>query len=321
MYQDAELFHEKALNIAINQNLIFEKVRALSGLGYVYREIGELEKALNYFKKALEHGKLSKNLINFSKGMEFEIGITFYALGDIENAYSIVSSIYDSSSESNNNIIAYELYILVQISLDLKDYLIADEYLNKLKSIAQETDDIFINAYARLSEALILKKSKRMKDKTKAQVILESLLSEDILDRPQIIFHLADLLLEELDAFGDLKIIDDFEGLLKRFKSLIAEKKMNPYQVQLLVLSGKLSMIKGDLSKGIKLLDDALKLTQDNNLGHLYKLVSLEKAKFENEFETWQKLMKDNSPIHERIELAKMRKYIQEAQRMVKKSS
>lgn len=141
----------------------------------------------------------------------------------------------------------------------VKDYL-SINYSSSLREI--------ISAVDKLSSATVLKNTKRIASRSKAQQILEGIVEEGSDFEIWLIamLFLCDLLLEELQAFGETGIIDEIEELVQKMDEIARKQRSLSILIELDILRAKLAFILGSSVKAFELLEEAQKIASDKGM-------------------------------------------------------
>lgn len=251
---------------------------ALNNLGWTYRLKGDFTKSLEYYLKALSLREKLKKIPD----------------------------------------IAESLINLVFISVDLHEREQAQEYLAKLKKISIQHSDEEMHRYTRLAEALFLKDGNTIKEKAKAQEILEELIVENPDSSSFAKFYLFEILFFELKMFGDPKTLVNMKKLVQGVQREARKEKSFLLAVKVLLLQAKLFMFEGDFKKAFKILDQAKVTAEDNDLGMMVATVMDEQKKISEDLDLYQELIDRNTTIQERIQKLKLEEYVEEAKKLLR---
>ncbi|MFX0123426.1 MAG: tetratricopeptide repeat protein [Candidatus Hodarchaeota archaeon] len=152
------------------------------------------------------------------------------------------------------------LYELCLLNLDQQKSNQVTKYLNELKDLMYTSDLKSPLIYSQLAEVHFLKQSKRFKEKSKAQDILQKLLEEENLTY-QIRYTcrtlLSDLMLEEVMVFGDEELFDETKPKFKQLTDLISSWNFKPANTKNLVLQAKLTLVEESTDQTFVFLDEA----------------------------------------------------------------
>ncbi|MFX0083976.1 MAG: hypothetical protein ACFE94_19695 [Candidatus Hodarchaeota archaeon] len=181
---------DRSLEYADNCITYYEKNDPLSFLlpfvqglkGWVYLFKGELNLALACGEKAISLiSKLNYQGPLFEKAEFYRLmGGIYYFKGDMDHAleYHINSlEIYKKFEEGY--FLAATYYVIIRIFLIKKENEEVQRYFHEFKLLKEKYEsNASINYFYRLTNALILKSSSRMRDRTEAENILKNLIEE-----------------------------------------------------------------------------------------------------------------------------------------------
>ncbi len=333
-----------------NKELI---AKSLNNIGYIYLSLGDLDSALEYFGKSLvmkeklgnkflisktltnigaiytQKGELDKALDNYIRSlvMREEIGNK----RDIGVTVACIASIYQKKNELDSALeyfersleilekadvkadIAYVLYRLIIVSLDLEEIIKAGNYLIGLQLINEQEENKVVNLYSRLSEALILKKSKRRNNLTKAEEILEEIVEEEIIIHEltvRALFNLSELLLEELRFNGEELILEELEEKVGKLMKIAKEQESYTLLAESYWLSSQLALIRLDLGKARNLLKQAQIIADKKGLERLARKISSEHDQLLGQLGQWEELIANDASITERVKVASLKELI-----------
>ncbi|MFX0094418.1 MAG: tetratricopeptide repeat protein, partial [Candidatus Hodarchaeota archaeon] len=291
----------------------------LNTIGFTYWTKGEFDTALKYYHRQLAIYKSigDSNSIAWSC---FMIGTAYRHKGEIETALEYFHQNLTLSEASGNDVYAsLSLAASILIFLDHQDLTQAQKYLIKLQKL-ERTPHPWISHQSRLTEALILKESKRMKDKTQAQTILQQLLKENNLmfvwARIAMV-ALCELLLVEVKSFGDPEAWGEAKSLIRQLHIKAQDNHSVSTIVETLLLRAKVATIEGDLPQALKYYDQARLTAEEKKLCLLIQKVNTEQNHFEAEFEEWQALIQRNASLQERLAQSQIDDYIQKVQKLI----
>lgn len=303
----------------------------LNNLGWIAQLKGELDVALGYHEKAL--------------GLAEEVGSTQYiaeslwsiarvqqAKGDNNLALSNYQRCLKACEELGWNYFwstyfAVSIYCqLTILSLDNQAIDEAKTYFQQLKQLKESTKrhSSWTRLNYLLSEAMLLKRSTRIRDKAKAQAIFHQMIDDEETFswfKVPAMLNLCELLLFELRASSDE--IAEEDPVLQEVKTLISDisslaKDMPSYSllVEILILQSKFTLIEGDLSAAAHYLDQARITAEEKELQVHAQKVAEEQHLLENQFDTWQELIQSNASFQTRLEQARFADYLQEAMKV-----
>ena len=292
---------------------------ALNNIGDAYRAKGELDKALEYLQRSLALKDEIGNLQDIATTLD-NIGIIYRAKGELDKASNCFQRSLALEEKIGNDLwSSYTLFYLILLALDQQDQNRAQTYLNRLQQLHTRTPNKKIHLRSRLAEALVLKQSKRMRDKVQAQVLLNQIVNEEDVWfewTTLAIVNYCDLLLFEVKSFGDPEVWAEAKALIQQFSTKAQDQQLFPEIIEALLLRAKFATIEGELQQALKYYDQAKLTATEKNLDLMAQKIAGERRTFEIEFEKWQELIQRNASLQERLKMARIEEYIQDAIKM-----
>jgi len=287
----------------------------LNNIGSIYSEKGELDLALNYYEDSLKINKEMGNQKDISLSL-INIGGIYHLKGNSNLAMNFLKESLAISKEIGNILdISNCLFELIHVSVTIPDLILSEDYLAELKQIDQKRNNKVIHLQYRLSQALILKQSTRMINKSKAQIILQELVQEEVIEHATTIIAiqaLCELLIFELRSTGDPIVLEEAKALINQLYVIAQNQKSFSLIVNVLLLQANFALLEGNLKLTTQLLSQALITAEEKDLiGHIKK-VKTEQSIVKSELDIWIKMIARNAPIYERLEQARMNHYLQE---------
>ncbi len=283
-------------------------------LGYIYYQMGEIKEAL----KSLQE---SRNIFEKLEAKGFELAITenylglaYNAVGDSEAATEAFNRSYHffNSINSKNFILPLLLINLVNKYLDLGNLEQARQFRDELKELAELTNlPLFHQAYL-LTQGMLLKASKRMRDKMKGLEIFQKIADEEVLYYVLTIFAitlLCDLLVEEIRYSEDSEVFEELKIMVTRLAG-IAKDQHIPFYINSFILQSKISLLEMDLEKAQALLEEAQQMATEKGLKNSSMMIAIEQEILENQLSKWKEILSQNPSYNTLIDLTQMEKFL-----------
>ncbi len=313
-------YYQRGLTLFDKINNPFYIALALNNIGDAYRAKGELNKALEYLQRSLALKEELGNPQDIATTLD-NIGIIYRAKGELDKAIECFQRSLALEEVIGNNIwSSYTLFYLILLALDQQDQTRAQAYLNQLQQLHTRTPNKQIYIRSQLAEALVLKQSRRMKDKVQAQVLLNHIVNEEVIWfewTALATINYCDLLLFEVKSFGDPEVWTEAKTLIQQFSNKAQDQQMFPMIVEALLLRAKFATIEGELQQALKYYDQAKLTATEKNLDLLTHKIAEERQTFEIEFDKWQELNQRNASLQERLKMAQIEDYIQDVLKIV----
>ncbi|MHA2366542.1 MAG: hypothetical protein ACXAC7_21480 [Candidatus Hodarchaeales archaeon] len=160
-----------------------------------------------------------------------------------------------------------------------------------------------------------MKQSSRAIQKFQTQQTLEDIVNEKIISSTLTILatiHLCELLLIELQSFGEAEVFKEIKTLVQNLYTLGQSQQSFSLVVDVLILQAKFALIEGKIKKSMGILDQARITAEEKNLGLLIDKLKREKQHFDDEFDKWENLIKHDDAFQERIKQAHLEEYLRE---------
>ncbi len=341
-----------ALEFITKSLAIYEEIDDKSGraysfnvLGRIYLHKGELELASDNLHKSLAIYEDSDDDDETDRYRNrawplLALAATYQARGDFIAAFEYFKKCLVMSQKSGSDIVvAYALYCLVILTIDKNQFEEAKSYSQQLKDLHTQVSQSNkmkrglspgsgsyslvknVNQLSRLSKALLLKNSSRLRDKINAQEIFQQIASEEtefFSISFDALLNLCELLLLELRTSGEEDVFIEAKGLVQRFTARAKETHSFSSVVNALILQAKFTIVDGDLTAAAQLLDQAQITAEEKGLSLLAEKVSEESQELKAQYDNWRRLIHDNAPFQERLEKAQIEDYLTDALKLAR---
>ncbi len=344
LYQYSKGDLNKALEYYERSMALFEEVgdKLIHGwnlvdAGNLYHLKGDLDLALDHFQKAFPLFEEISNDFYFYQTL-LHIGRVYRSKGNNNAAldyYKRCLNLLEGKKllwgQDTEGLTYHEL---IEVMLDKKDINEAKKYFKRFSHYREEKAEnkLYLDQWYKLSEALILKTSVRIKDKARAQQLFQ-----EIIDDPNVKFNLmnyladskktatlnlCELLLFELQSSSneiteDSEVFQEINYLLDNLASLAQRQHSFPLLVNILILQAKFALIEGNPTDAMQLLDQAKTTADEKNLGKLGEKVSIERQLLISQLESWETLFQNDSSLKERLARIQLEEYISKALKVV----
>ena len=297
---------------------------ALTHSGSVYSAKGDYDKALDCFRQSL--AIVEPLDIDWAISYNFcHIGRTYHQKGALDVALPFYqSSLKSWETMKSDYEVVRVLFYLILLSLEQMKVDQAQKHLIALQETTARipADATFAHLRNRLAEALILKESPRMLEKARAQALLRQIVKEKRHEFYSIaVLALCDLLLYELKAAGEPEVWKEAKTLIHQFYTEVHDKQEFNMVVNALLLRARFATIDGKLEQALKNYNESRMIVKEKNLNQLMQKLEIEQNELETDFHKWQDLIQQHTSLQERLIHAQLTEYLQEAQRIVQRSS
>ena len=319
-------YNQEALRISKELDYQEGIANALFCIGSNYEDHGDLAQALTIHHQILQLSDRLDRPFDVSRIL-INLGMNYLKQHELEKARHFFQRAYSERQKVNPKpiFLIEPLFFLVQVVLEFNNREEALSYQQQIQHIidaskiaSPETTHTF-----QIVKALILKSSKRLKDKMDAQKMFEALLQQETGIRPWhlyvvVVINLCELLLEELKLYGEPEVLAEIEALISQLQITAQDQFQYSTIVEILILRAKLELLNGQLQDAQNLLDKAHAITHDKGLTQLQRQIEQEQQQLEADFVTWTELVAKNAPMQERIQQAQLDKYFKRALRILR---
>ncbi|MFX1317858.1 MAG: tetratricopeptide repeat protein [Promethearchaeota archaeon] len=305
----AQDYYHRSLVLGEELNIQTDIALAVNNIGDIYELKGDFEEALKYYQRSLKiYEELElKDQIAL---LQANIGSVYQKKAEYQRAQDCYEKSLALSNEFGNDFLAsVVLFELVRVGIEIQDSALIEHSLAQLGAINARRHNRVIDQRYRVAKALILKTSKRTRQKLKASEILEEVVTEEVVDhslKETAMIHLCDLLLTELRLTGEDELIGDISQLTKQLLE-IAKLQSSPYLLaEAYLLQSKLALVEMDMGRANKLLTQAQAIAEEMKLKRLEKVLSNERKLLDSHMKKWDLIVKDAPSRQELIELTKL---------------
>ncbi len=313
-------YFNKALDIYTNLKSEDEKLSALFNKANVFKQQGELVKALESMDKCLEISKTIGNKQDIADSL-VNISEINYLGGETKQAEEYLKESLATIKEVGNNLTLSIIYfLLIRILVDLEDIGQAQSILHDYQIIAEkEKDNKIINQSFRVSEALVLKESSRLKDIAKAQTNLVEVINEEVIQQETTVIALltiCEMLINEFYEVKEAEILEELSLYIRKLEEI--GEKQNSYWLiaETYWLKAQISLLNLELEEAQLLLQEAQKIADEKGLKKLAIVLSNEHDKILEQLERWEELLEKNASLNERAELIQLEELAKKMIRM-----
>lgn len=304
---------EEGLSHAIAAGDTFNKAASLHNIGAIHWRRGDLDKAIEYHEEALVYfiDQNKKQGIATSFG---NMGEIFRQKGDLNKALEYYHKSLKYFEELGYNwYISKILFYLILVSIDMSSIEEAKKHLQYIEMIMGLEDNLAINQRFRISKALILKTSKRTRDRGKSEEILEKVIQEEMGDNEVMVIallNLCELLLTELRITGDPELLIEVQSLVNKLFNIASSQYNYLLLTDTYILKSKLALIQLDTKKARIFLDQAQEICENKGLKKLAMSISNEYDTLLSQLAKWEEFIDRNASMSERIEFTEFENII-----------
>ena len=302
-------YYEKSLEIYEEIGNKDDLATSYNNIGNIYRFQGDLTKALEYYKQSLEiwEGIGNNQFISLAVTNIAEI---YQQKGEYETAYVYFKRGLKLREQiGNKQEIALSLFYLISEAIDAGYKDRAVRYLERLKEINSVNDNLFLNQLNKVAEAEILKQSTRMRDKAKAQELLQDIIEEEIADHSITItalLGLCELLLDELKMSCEPEILSLLQSIVDSLLEIANHQGSHDLLAKTYWFQSQLALIDLDLDNARDLLVKAQVIAEERGLRRLAMHISSDHDALLDQLSQWEDFVTSNVSLKDRLEFAKL---------------
>ncbi len=291
-----------------------EEIRNLLFHGAISFQKGDLFESLKYNNEALKLANENSLLLFISVTLN-NLGEVYLQLANWEQAilcFSKAIKMAENTQDTANFVMMIQGLFLA--NLNKGDIKIAGENLERIRKIKnQEQGNKQINQSFRLCEALLLGKSKRIRDLGKAQEILKEISEEEIIFIDitiLIMINLCEMLVLEFRDSKDPEVLNELNPIIDKLFKIAENQKSYLVMAETLLLKSKIETISLKLTEARQLLNQAQIITEKYGLRNLSIKISVENDELIKNLAVFEKMKLENEPIEQRLEKIKIENQI-----------
>ncbi|MFX1378740.1 MAG: tetratricopeptide repeat protein [Promethearchaeota archaeon] len=304
-------------SLTIKEISVRTKIDALHNLGAIYKEMGEINRTLRYYNRAIALAEKEDYTENYIINV-LGIGTIYRMKGEYVRAIEYfkhslklskkIKSLYGMSAT---------LFYLVLISIDLNKHQEAQIYVSQLDELATQTGSNIFKQANIIAKALILKKSGRIRNHTEAEMLLKKITEKEIAT-PQLYLlafvNLCELFLNEMSITNSMDALDELNPLLTRISKIAEKQNAYLWLAEIKLLQAKLALIQMKIKDAKQLLTYSQQIAEIHGLNLLAVKISSEHDNLLDQLNVWDNLEKQNAPLADRIKLASFESVINRMQ-------
>ncbi len=283
---------------------------------------GEYDLAKEDLNKQLEIAN-KYNLAFSAKVANGHLSNIHYLEGNYEDALIGLTKENTFDRERGNKVYYAEgLYKMMKIAFKMESEKLAKGYYKRLEQFSIANNDNIIQMYYKISTALLHKMNKRSKDRAKAQILFEEILSEkyissDIMLEIEVRLHLSDLLLDELKLYGPGQVLKEVNDLVGSIYEIAQEHSIYPIIIKILILRARIAFLSLEVEEATKIIQQAKLIAEERSLDSFLNMVIEEEGKLENEIRIATEISRRSSTVVDKMDKEKLVEYIKNMQDMI----
>jgi tetratricopeptide (TPR) repeat protein len=292
---------------------------SLHNIGETYKLIGDLDEALQAYWDSLAIFEKLGNKLYIAVSF-LNIGAIFHQKGNLEQALQYLEQSLALSEEiGNKQDITEVLFRLISLTIDMSSHGQAQHYMQDLQQIDDSEQDKLISQYSRIAKALLLKTSTRIRDKAKAEELLEQVAKEEVIHHEltiEALLSLCDLHLAELHATNDQNLLAEVKDHVKRLIEVAKQQHSHWLLAEAYVLKSKIALVELRTKEARRSLTQAQLIAEEKGLTRLAMKISSDYDALLGQLSQWEKLLARKASLKERLDLTQLDDFLS---RMVRK--
>lgn len=234
---------------------LFERLEEMRGIGLVlanlatvYQQLGKLDKAIEFYIRALRYLELIPDLATFYAQSLANLGSLFAELEQHDLALEYHQRALDIHRKNNNSRgIFFSLLTIGPLYQAMKDYEQAEKYILQSMDIAVELGEEDLVVRALLAHSTLLREQNRWDDAIQKLQQAEQLLS--MIQNPSLLAHVYLGMAEVQLALG---MVEKAEESVRQFESLRTKVSDNALDYFVPQLLSQIAEAKGDYESAYK---------------------------------------------------------------------
>lgn len=302
-------FYQRSLALYEELESKNEMANCLNNIGLLYATKGELTKVLEIYQKSLTLRKELGDKQGIATSLN-NIGQVYRIMEDFETSLTYFEKSLELFEEIGNDVdTSTAIYNLILVTMRARTIADIQPLLQRLEEMNAKKENKLISQCYRLSKATVLAMSTRIKDKARAQEMLEEISEEEIIQHDKIMdamLQLTELLLFELKVTGDPIILDEINALTRRLVYIAQDQNNFFLLAETYMLQSKTALLELDVKRAQQLLNQAQLLAEGKGLPKLAMRISGEYDSLLDQMKKWDDYVDRDASMSERLELARL---------------
>jgi tetratricopeptide (TPR) repeat protein len=277
---------------------------------------GELDKAADFGEEALSIIKDRCTLAAYACYKEILAG-TYVKQGKLSSAKELYTeAIEDRRSLGIYGGVAYNLYKLVETSILEENHKNAQYYYDQLIDLDKEVNFWFIKMRQKLALAVILKNSKKLRDKIHAQDLYREVLEIEQIGfwtRIMCYLNLCELLIYELKTSEDEEIFEELNMIISKILDDSEKNQLLNLKAEILGIMASIKVIEGELDEAMTLFEKGKQIAEKFGFKRVWDELDKHERQFLDKFTQWKNIVSTHTSIGKRLEYMNIESYIAQA--------
>jgi pentatricopeptide repeat protein len=292
-------------------------------IGYILQTRGEIDTGLQHYQTSLNLFKSmdindDNNITPIARTYQ-NIASIYYLKADFDTAliYNDKSLQVNSARKLKNPRFTVDLlYYKILTLLEQEKINAAEVSFNQISDLNKEHPNPIIEQLYNLTKAMLLKRSKRIKQKAEAQQLLESIVQGSVLNHEYSVVamqNLCDMLIDEMASDFDDDTFKEAKNVIHDLLQLAEDQQLHLVKVHTLLLQARFDMIQDNVEAGQSKVENAESMCKKHNLNQLLEHVNKFRVMYNAELEKWQAIVRGNVTMKERLANKEIQEYLKMA--------
>lgn len=238
---------------------------------------------------------------------QLNIGLIYLEMNRFPDAQEwLLLSLKNYKSEKNARKISEVHYYLISSYIKDDNFKKANKNFEQLIKVENQVEDILVNQWFLMSQALLLSENKRYSNLGKIEEIYTSIINDKEINiklTTLALFNLSELQVNYLLKTKDQELLLELERNLLRLLAYANIQDSYILYIETYLLQAQTAIISKDLQKAYDLLNQARSLAQIKELQRLANEVSNLYDIINAKIELWEKLYRSNASLIDLLEL------------------
>jgi tetratricopeptide (TPR) repeat protein len=302
-----------------------EKLMLINRKGILQGYKGNFEESTTIFKEGLEYAKFFDTKEYDNKGWIYMLEGNLWEFlaeqGQTEEALKVFEknlSFYRNKKPRFTKI--WILFDLIKYGFTILPQLTLESYLQEIKNSYEITiRNKISHQYYLLAKGIVLNKNERLQNKVKAQELFREVVNEPIVWFDLTIEAqrwLGRSLLQELQYTSSQEVLKEISILISLMIENAKKQNSNWLLIEAYLLQAKLELIQFKFDEFEQVLSNAQITAEENGLTGYLLRIKKERSNFNDQIDTWKKLLGENASYLDRLKQANLMEYIKDAKKI-----
>ncbi|MEJ2296470.1 MAG: tetratricopeptide repeat protein, partial [Candidatus Lokiarchaeota archaeon] len=271
----AKKYAQRSMALAKESAKKFYIAFSLTSLAAIYTYQGKINKCIPLFEESLAIFRELNNKRMIAITLN-NAGEKYRMRGELDRALAYLEESAAIIQELDNLRDVCHIYdFLIQILIEKGNFEQARDYLGKLKQLKSKLKNKEINQIYLFLNALLLKKSLRIRDQAKAEEILNHLLEEkpNFYElRTNILINLCELYVHELKVLNNEDILNDINLVIDNLLAFAKKSKSYWILSETYLLQAKVCLITFKIKQARNFLIQAQEIAENYDLKQCFSI-------------------------------------------------